>query len=125
MYFSPAIDVSGQKQLGFIISRSGQTPVDQAVVAPYPTGTTLIGAWHHFAFTRSGNIGRLYFDGVEIGANNAMTYKPSDITIAATGAPHAWLGRSTFADPYLNGSLDEVRISCRAFTADEIRQLSR
>ena len=126
MYFSPAIDVSGQKQLGFLISRPGQTPPDQGVVAPYPTGVTVAGGWHHFAFTRSGTTGRLYFDGLEIGSNTAMTYKPSDITIATSGAPHAWLGRSTFnTDPYLNGSLDEVRISCRAFTADEIRQLSR
>jgi hypothetical protein len=36
-----------------------------------------------------------------------------------------YLGRSRAQDPYLNGAIDELRIACRAFTPDEIKNFSR
>jgi hypothetical protein len=35
-----------------------------------------------------------------------------------------WLGRSQYGDPYPNGKLDDVRISCRAYSAAEIATLA-
>jgi hypothetical protein len=37
-----------------------------------------------------------------------------------------WIGRSHFvsSDPYLNASVDEFRVSCRTYTADEIKNLA-
>lgn len=38
---------------------------------------------------------------------------------------NVWLGRSQYAaDPYLNGTLDDVRMSCRAYSDDEIAALA-
>lgn len=119
LYFTPAFPGTGQ-QLRFTIVDGP----DQSVIGTYPDGTTLTGAWHHYAFTLSDTEGRVYFDGVEIGSNPSMTFDPADLDVGAN--PHAWLGRSHFpADPYLDGLVDDLRISCRAFTADEIKALAR
>jgi hypothetical protein len=106
---------------------------DQGVRGAYPpadAGTVLLGQWHHLAITLSGQVARAYFDGTEVGSNPNMTFNPSEIAIrpdgGAGGEPHAWLGRSLFweADPYLNAQLDDLRISCRAYTPAEIAQLA-
>lgn len=123
IYFSPSIPVSGHPELRFNIYRPGFTPADQFVMAPYPAAATLTGVWHHFAVTLAGDTARLYFDGNQIGENVAMTFNPSDVDIAANA--HAWIGRSMFQDPYLDAAIDDYRVSCRAFTADEIKQLAR
>ena len=106
---------------------------DQNVAGVYPApdaGGTLLNQWHHYAITLSGTVARAYFDGVQVGQNLNMTFNPSQVSIrpdgGAGGEPHAWLGRSLFPqfDPYLNAQLDELRISCRAYTAAEIAQLA-
>ncbi|HEY6557985.1 MAG TPA: LamG domain-containing protein [Polyangiaceae bacterium] len=108
-------------------------PADQAVRGAYPAadaGTVLLGEWHHIAITLSGQVARAYFDGVQVGQNPNMTFNPSQIVIRPDGGgggePHAWLGRSLFwdADPYLNAQLDDLRISCRAYTPAEIAELA-
>lgn len=108
-------------------------PSDQAVRGAYPpaeAGTVLLDQWHHLAITLNGQVARAYFDGVEVGENPNMTFNPSEIAIRPDGGgggePHAWLGRSLFweADPYLNAQLDDLRISCRAYTPTEIARLA-
>jgi hypothetical protein len=95
---------------------------DQGVSGAYPSGTVLVDVWHHVAFTQSGGTGRLYFDGVEIGSN-AMLWTPGTLTYDPAG--HAWLGRSMFpSDAYLDASLDDLRIACRAYSAAEIATLA-
>jgi YD repeat-containing protein len=73
------------------------------------------GAWHHVAYTRTGNGGTysLYFDGVLKGQVAAGTLSPSTTIM---------LGRRADATAQaLNGLLDETRISNIARSADWIK----
>jgi hypothetical protein len=125
LYFSPTIPgTAGTPELRFNIIRPGVAPQDDEFVsAPYPTGTVLTGTWHHFAVTLAGNTARLFFNGNQIAVKTDMTRNPSDIEIANNA--HAWIGKTMFPDPHLDAALDDYRVSCRAFTADEIKQLAR
>jgi hypothetical protein len=124
LFWTPTQDISGVPHMRFnIFHPPGMGADDQGVSAPYPAGTVLVNTWHHVAFTLSGGTGRLYFNGVQVGSN-AMTTKPSDLTIGATA--HAWLGRSTFAsDAYLDASIDDLRISCTAYSAEQVAALAQ
>jgi hypothetical protein len=85
-------------------------------------GVLPAGAWHHLAVVLSNDTGTMYYDGAEVAKNNKLTMDASDMGSSAQN----YLGRSQFvADPYFNGKLDELLVSCRAFTPDEIRLLSR
>jgi hypothetical protein len=77
------------------------------------------GVWKHLAVTLAGNTGRLYVDGVQVGQNTSMTLRPSSLGSTSNN----WLGRSQYADPYLDGQLDEFRIYSRALSASEILAL--
>ncbi|KRF42247.1 hypothetical protein ASG93_21370 [Paenibacillus sp. Soil787] len=79
------------------------------------------GGWHHVAVTLNGATGILYVDGIQVGQNTAMTLKPSDIGSTTQN----WIGRSQFADPYLNGRVDDFRIYTGALTASEIATLAQ
>ena len=77
------------------------------------------GAWTHVAVTRGGNLGVLYVDGAEVARNSALTATPA----ALGDTTQNWLGRSQYADPYLDGALDNVRLYSRALTAAEVSTL--
>jgi hypothetical protein len=78
--------------------------------------------WHHVAVTvDAGNIVTLFIDGTSVRTLPASGVRPSDFT----GVTEGYLGRSLAGDPYLDGAIDELRIACRAFTPDELRNLSR
>ncbi len=83
----------------------------QAWVASTPTavqGTTAFAAagWHHVAFTRNGNILRLFVDGVQEGGDVAISGSINDSTATTS------LGKlGAFAGVEWNGSLDEWRLS--------------
>lgn len=122
LFFTATQDVGGAPHLFFnIYHPPGEGPDDQGVSAAYPAGTTLLNEWHHVAFTLSGGTGRLYFDGAEIGSN-PMSTKPASLTLGPSA--HAWIGRSTFAtDPYLEAAIDDLRVSCTAYSAEQMAQL--
>jgi hypothetical protein len=82
----------------------------------FPTNT-----WKHVAVVLSGNTGRLYLDGSQVGQNTSMTLNPGDM-----GATNQnWLGDSQFsADATLDGTIDDLLISCRAYSASEIAALA-
>ena len=91
------------------------------LVAPnaYPTD----GAWHHLAVTvaTNGDVA-LYVDGVSVATGNSPDVGVSSFTTVSDG----WIGRSHFvsSDPYLNASVDEFRVSCRAYSSDEVKNLA-
>ncbi|MES2438018.1 MAG: LamG-like jellyroll fold domain-containing protein [Verrucomicrobiota bacterium] len=78
--------------------------------------TTPLNTWVHVAVVLSGSTGRLYLNGSEVGSSTAMTLSPSSLGATTLN----YLGKSQFADPYPNASLDDFRIYSRAMTAGEI-----
>jgi hypothetical protein len=77
-------------------------------------------SWTHLAVTWTGNVGILYVNGVEAGRNSAMTLNPSSLGATTQN----YIGKSQFADPYLDGKVDDFRILNRAMTAAEISALT-
>lgn len=84
-------------------------------------GTTTLptGSWVHVAVTLAGSTGTLYVNGAQVGQNTAMTLKPSSLGSTTLN----YLGKSQYADPYLNGQLDDFRIYNGALTAGEVFSL--
>jgi hypothetical protein len=116
MYLTPS-DGGGSVHFA-MIAPTGPTDV---VTAP----NLIVGddTWHHVAVTvdESGMI-TIYVDGAVKQQQSSNGAKPGDF---ATISTNRWLGKSQGApDAYLNAALDELRISCRAFTADEIKNLA-
>ena len=66
--------------------------------------------------TRNGNLGILYINGAELARNTGLTLGAGALGTTTQN----WLGRSQYADPYLDGALDNVRIYRRALTASEV-----
>ncbi len=77
------------------------------------------GAWTHVAVTRSGTTVSLYVNGALAGSG---TIASAPSALGSTTANY--LGRSQFADPYLNGALDDFRVYSRALSAAELVSLS-
>ena len=76
--------------------------------------------WHHFAVTidDTTDTGIMYIDGREVGRNDSLTIKPSDLG----DTPNNYLGDSQFvADTCFYGKMDEVRIWSTVRSRDEIR----
>ncbi|MBP8805426.1 MAG: LamG domain-containing protein [Kofleriaceae bacterium] len=104
--------------LRFAMKRPGAPAFD--LVAP--AGLPADDAWHHVAVTIADGTVIVYVDGAEVVRGAASDVGPGDFATT----PDNWLGRSQFApDPYLNGAIDELRVSCRAWSADEINLLAR
>jgi hypothetical protein len=83
--------------------------------APLP-----LNEWSHVAVTIGGGVGRLYVNGVQVGANTGMTLTPAVLGTLRNN----WLGRSNYAgDPVFAGGLDSVNVWSRALTAAEIAAL--
>jgi arabinan endo-1,5-alpha-L-arabinosidase len=78
------------------------------------------GEWTHLAVTLRDDTATVFLNGRAVVRQGGVTSNPSDMG-ATTGN---FFGRSTFADPSFDGSLDEIRMSCRAFDDREIAQLA-
>ncbi len=99
----------------FAITTSGNG-AEQVINGTAALGT---GAWHHVAVTHIGNTGTLYVDGVSVGTNANMTLRPSSMG----STPNNYIGKSQFADPYLNGQVDDFRIYNRGLSGPEVQSL--
>lgn len=77
------------------------------------------GAWTHVAVTRAGNTVRLYLNGVLAGSGTTAL-SPSDLGFTTRN----YLGKSQFADPYLNGTLDDFRIYAQALSQADLTALA-
>jgi endoglucanase len=79
-----------------------------------------IGTWTHVAVTLSGSTGTLYVNGVATGTNSAMTLTPSSLGSTTLN----YIGKSQFADPYFNGSVDDFRVYAGNLSPAEILALA-
>lgn len=109
MFFTTQNGANGKPRFAIKISDS----TEQLIDAP---SALSIGVWTHVAVSLSGSTATLYIDGVAVGTNNAMTFKPSGM--GNTTQNH--LGKSQYPDPYFNGAIDDFRIYGSALSASEI-----
>ena len=114
-YLAPA-DVDGK--LHFAMGAAGTfLDLTTAGATPFAADDT----FHHVAVTYTlAKLVTIYFDGVSV-ASQSTAISPSVLATLS----EIWLGKSRVANPYLNGALDELRIGCRALTADEIKNLAQ
>lgn len=63
------------------------------------------GAWHHLAVTRQSGVVRVWFNGVKCGADISNTYS------VLAGAPLVGASIHTPTSEYLNGRMDETRLT--------------
>src|SRR5205085_58987 len=64
--------------------------------------------------------GRMYVNGSLVATNTTMTLAPS----ALGATTNNWIGRSQYADPYLNATVDDFHIYDRALTGAEVGLLA-
>jgi type II secretory pathway pseudopilin PulG len=116
MFLTPS---NSTNQMRFAITKTGSAGEEQT------TYTTALpsGGWHHVAVTidADNRIHKLYLDGSLVAQKTSANLKPSDLG----NTNKNYLARSQYAaDPYFNGTLDDVRIYDRILTAAEIAQLA-
>jgi aryl-phospho-beta-D-glucosidase BglC (GH1 family) len=113
MFLTPANGTTGTVRFAITTSGAGG---EQTI-----SGTSALptGAWTHVAVTRSGNLGILYVNGVEVGRNAALTLFPMALGVTTQN----WIGRSQYSDPYLNGRVDDFRIYINALAASDVLAL--
>jgi arabinoxylan arabinofuranohydrolase len=78
------------------------------------------GAWTHVAVTHSGNTGILYVNGAEVGRNSSMSLTPDSLGATTQN----YIGKSQYADPYLNGRVDDFRIYSATLSAADVAALA-
>jgi arabinan endo-1,5-alpha-L-arabinosidase len=114
MYLSPAgFGPSGQELRFGLISPLGIHDVGFPFQLP-------LGEWTHLAVTLRDDTATLFVNGRAAVRQSGVTSNPSDMG-TTTGDS---FGRSTFPDPSFDGSLDDIRMSCRAFDDREISHLA-
>jgi hypothetical protein len=115
MFLTPK--VGGVDTLRFALKVPGINGGAEAQVsAPF---TFPLNAWTHVAVVLEGAVGRLYVNGGQV-ATATVAANPRDMGATVNN----WLGRSQWPDPYFNGRLDEIQISCRAYSAQEVAELA-
>jgi fibronectin type 3 domain-containing protein len=113
MFLAPQGPTANRMRFAIRTATVGEQIINSSVNTP-------VGTWFHVAVTLTGTTGRLYINGVEAGSNTGMNLNPSSLGTTNLN----YLGKSQWADPYLNGALDDFRIYGRAFSAAEITSLS-
>ena len=112
MFLTPR---SGTGTARFAITATGAGG-EQRIDAPAPLPT---GSWVHVAVTKAGSLGVLYVNGTEVARNAGMTLGPADLGATTRN----WIGRSQYADPYLDAAVDSFRVYSQALTATDIAAL--
>lgn len=110
MFLTPQCGGSGTLRFAMTTNSSGG---EQQINCASTLNT---GAWHQVAVTLNSNQGILYLDGVAMGTNTSMMLNPAILGVTTNNC----LGKSQWADPYLNGSFDEFRIYNVGLSSAEI-----
>jgi hypothetical protein len=102
---------SGANTLRFAIKNGGSEQYIET--SPLP-----VGEWTHVAVTLRDDIAKLFVNGEMLAKNTAATINPSDFQPSAN-----YIGKSQFADPLFSGKIDDIVITDRALTNDEVLEL--
>ncbi|GAA3980634.1 hypothetical protein GCM10022210_34880 [Mucilaginibacter dorajii] len=98
--------------LRFAIKNSG---TEQGLEAPaLPSGV-----WSHVAVTLDSTGVIIYVNGVQVAASTAITTRPLDFKPILN-----YIGRSQYADPLFNGTINDFRVYNYALPPNEITQLT-
>ena len=84
------------------------------------------GQWHHFAFTRSGEVIELFLDGDSQGTMRAANSGgPITTNLRALGSERRWAmdNDNRWGNPWFQGGIDEVCVFNRTLGAAEIKSL--
>ncbi len=116
MFLTPK--VGGANTLRFALKVPGiNGGAEEQISYPF---TFPLGTWTHVAVVLEGDVGTLFVNGAAV-ATAPITGNPSDMGSTINN----WLGDSQYAaDPNLSGRLDDVWISCRAYSDQEIEVLA-
>ncbi|MFM7244410.1 MAG: rhamnogalacturonan lyase B N-terminal domain-containing protein [Planctomycetaceae bacterium] len=80
-----------------------------------------VGVWQHVAVTLRGSTATIYLNGTAVGANAAVSLRPSSLGQTTNN----FIGKSQFAaDPALAAAVDDFRIYARGLTAAEVQALA-
>lgn len=111
MFLTPQASVSGGASTVRFTIKNGGT--EQQVNYVY---TWSLNTWTHLAIKRSHDTVGLYINGTRVAFNTGMTINPADLGVTGLN----YIGKSQFADPLLNGSVDEFRIYNYALSDENI-----
>lgn len=115
MYMTTS-DAIGMPRFGISIAGNGSREFGIDGQAALP-----VDEWHHLAVVLGASDVVLYVDGQPAGTNASITLRPADLG----STPNNYIGRSQFfADPYLDGDIDEFRVYDRALSPQEIQALA-
>ncbi len=124
-YVSTLIDYKGKLYAG-----TGNSANADATVWSYGNNAFLSSnassqdsAWHHIAATYNGTAMKIFIDGVENASSNASVIMTDNSLPVHIGSTHGSGGRGE-SQGYLNGNIDEVRISNVARTGFTSRPYS-
>lgn len=78
------------------------------------------GEWIHVGVTLRGGALSIYYNGRLVASRAGVTIKPSDMGVT----DHDYVGKSQFPDPAFNGQIDDLRVSCRGYSATEMAALA-
>ncbi|MGC4063423.1 MAG: LamG domain-containing protein [Polyangiaceae bacterium] len=112
---------SGMQFIAKVNSAETRGSADEQVLSASGTNSPQRGLWGHVAVVLKGGTGTLYFNG-QVAASGSISIKPSDLGATALNVVGAPL-YSAF-EPYFRGTIDNLRISCRGYTAQEIGLLA-
>lgn len=111
MYFTPRT-AGGVARFGLRVNGVAQ---NLEAAAPLTNG-----AWTHVAVTLSGNNGTLYLNGAVAASSTTMTLRPNGLGVTTVNT----LGKSSSADPYLDGTVDDFRLYGIALDPSDIATLA-
>jgi hypothetical protein len=114
MFLTARAGVAGNP-LRFAITNSGSAG-EQIINGPL----LAIGVWTHVAITLSGNTATLYVNGNAYASNPNITLRPSSLGVTTNN----FIGKSEYADPAFQGSIDDFRIYGKALSAADIHGLA-
>ncbi|APR80535.1 Arabinan endo-1,5-alpha-L-arabinosidase [Minicystis rosea] len=114
MYLTPAgFGAQGQEIHFGLVAPTGIVDMGYPFTMP-------LGEWSHLAVVQAGSTLTLYYNGRSVQTRTGVTVTPASMGHTLQN----YFGKSQFADPAFDGALDDVRIACRAYGANEIRQLA-